>query len=98
MGIATGGIGLLLGSVLGKALGGLFGTKTTIKGQGLYGGSQDLGSILTQGFDLKEYVNIQTKKKAFGGALGGAFASGLLGASAGSALGIGLGIATGGIS
>ena len=53
-------------SAIGKALGGLFGTKTTIKGQGLYGASQDLGSILSQGFDLQEYVDIQTKKKAFG--------------------------------
>ena len=32
----------------------------------MYGASQDLGSILSQGFDLKEYVDIQTKKKAFG--------------------------------
>ena len=59
-------VGALLGPTLGKALGGLFGTKTTIKGQGLYGGSQDLGDILSQGYDLKEYVDIQTKKKAFG--------------------------------
>ena len=53
-------------SSIGKALGGLFGTKTTIKGQGLYGASQDLGSILSQGFDLQEYVDVQTKKKTFG--------------------------------
>ena len=59
-------IGAILGPTLGKALGGLFGTKTTIKGQGLYGASQDLGSILSQGFDLQEYVDIQTKKKALG--------------------------------
>ena len=52
--------------MLGSLLGGLFGTKTTIKGQGLYGGSQDLGSILSQGYNLQEYVDIQTKKKAFG--------------------------------
>ena len=53
-------------SSIGKALGGLFGTKTTIKGQGLYGASQNLGSILSQGFNLQEYVDIQTKKKTFG--------------------------------
>ena len=59
-------VGALLGPTLGKALGGLFGTKTTIKGQGLYGASQDLGSIVSQGFNLQEYVDIQTKKKALG--------------------------------
>lgn len=59
-------IGAILGPTLGKALGSLFGSKTTIKGQGLYGGSQNLGSILSQGFNLQEYVDIQTKKKAFG--------------------------------
>ncbi len=66
LGLATGGIGLLLGASLGKALGGLFGSKTTIKGQGLYGGSQALGDILSQGFNLQEYADVQTKKKAFG--------------------------------
>ena len=55
-----------IGKALGGLLGGLFGSKTTIKGQGLYGASQDLGSILSQGFDLQEYVDIQTKKKALG--------------------------------
>ena len=56
-------LSLGLFSAIGKALGGLFGTKTTIEGQGLYGASQNLGSILSQGFNLKEYVDTQTKKK-----------------------------------
>ena len=59
-------VGALLGPTLGKALGGLFGSKTTIKGQGLYADTQKLGDIITKGFDLQEYVDIQTKKKAFG--------------------------------
>jgi chemotaxis signal transduction protein len=59
-------VGALLGPTLGKALGGLFGTKTTIKGQGLFGGAQSLGDILSGGFDLQEYVDVQVKKKTFG--------------------------------
>ena len=51
---------------IGKALGGLFGTKTTIKGQGLFGDTQKLGDIITKGFDLFEYVDVQIKKKSFG--------------------------------
>ena len=53
-------------SAIGKALGGLFGTKTTVKASGLYGGSQKLGDILSEGFNLQEYVDIQTKKKVAG--------------------------------
>lgn len=53
-------------SAFGKLLGGAFGKKVSIKGQGLYGGSQDLGGIVTDGFNLQEYVDIQTKKKSFG--------------------------------
>ncbi len=62
------GIGDFLGinKMIGGFLGSLFGSKTTIKGQGLYGGSQDLGSILSQGFDLQEYVDVEVKKKSFG--------------------------------
>ena len=66
LGLATGGIGLLLGASLGKLLGGLFGTKTTVKASGLFGKNQKLGDILSEGFNLQEYVDIQTKKKALG--------------------------------
>ena len=59
-------VGALLGPILGKALGGLFGSKTTIKGQGLFGSAQKLGDILTEGFDLVEYIDVQVKKKSFG--------------------------------
>lgn len=59
-------VGALLGPTLGKALGGLFGSKTTIKGQGLFADTQKLGDIITEGFELYEYVDVQIKKKAFG--------------------------------
>lgn len=62
------GIGDFLGvnKMLGGLLGGLFGSKTTVKGQGLFGGAQSLGDILSGGFDLQEYVDVQVKKKTFG--------------------------------
>lgn len=53
-------------SAVGDLLGGLFGTKTTVKGQGLYGADQSLGSILENGFSLQEYVDVNTKKKTLG--------------------------------
>ena len=62
-----GGLDFLgIGKAIGGLLGGLFGSKTTIKGQGLYGGKQSLGKILTEGFNLKEYVDVETKKKTLG--------------------------------
>ena len=62
------GIGDFLGinKMLGGLLGGLFGSKTTVKGQGLFGGAQSLGDILSGGFDLQEYIDVQVKKKSFG--------------------------------
>lgn len=53
-------------SAIGNLLGGLFGKKVSVKGQGLYGDAQKLGDIVSDGFNLKEYVDIQTKKKSFG--------------------------------
>lgn len=53
-------------SAVGDLLGGLFGTKTTVKGQGLYGRSQSLESILENGFMLQEYVDVNVKKKTLG--------------------------------
>jgi tape measure domain-containing protein len=62
------GIGDFLGlnKAIGSFLGGLFGSKTTIKGQGLAAGAQSLSGILDHGFGLNEYVDIETKKKKFG--------------------------------
>lgn len=62
-------IGDLLGGVfkgLGNLMGSLFGTKTKITGQGLFGDEQMLSEILASGFDLKEYVDLNIKKKSFG--------------------------------
>lgn len=55
-----------IGKALGGLLGGLFGSKTTVKGSGLFADTQKLGDIITKGFDLFEYVDVQIKKKAFG--------------------------------
>lgn len=55
-----------IGKALGGLVGGLFGSKTTVKGQGLFGGAQSLGDILSGGFDLQEYIDIQVKKKTLG--------------------------------
>lgn len=59
-------LSLGLFSSVGKLIGGLFGTKTKVKGQGLFGGAQSLGNILNDGFNLMEYVDIQVKKKTLG--------------------------------
>lgn len=61
-------VGSLLGSIplIGGFLGGLFGTKTTVTGNGLYGGAQSLGGILSGGFDASYYSDIEKKKKFFG--------------------------------
>jgi len=55
-----------LNAAAGKLLSGLFGTKTTIIGQGLTAGSQSLGSILDAGFDASYFTDIEKKKKTFG--------------------------------
>ena len=62
------GIGDFLGlnKMIGGLLGGLFGSKTSIKGQGLFAGGQALNGILGSGFSLQEYVDINTKKKTLG--------------------------------
>lgn len=62
--IATLGASELLG--IGKLLGGLFGTKIKVKGQGFFGADQKLGDIFSEGFNLQEFVDIQKKKKSFG--------------------------------
>lgn len=57
-------LGLLPG--LGQALGGLFGSKTSISGSGIAAGPQTLGSIQTRGLDASYYVDVETKKKMLG--------------------------------
>jgi len=52
--------------VIGGILGGLFGSKTSVIGSGLYGGAQSIGDILNGGFDASYYSDIEKKKKLFG--------------------------------
>ncbi len=56
--------GLLPG--LGKALGNLFGSKTSVTGQGISANAQSLGSIQQRGFDASYYADVETKKKFLG--------------------------------
>lgn len=62
----------LIGSVLGKIpliggiLGGLFGSTTSVIGNGLFAGPQSLSSILSGGFDASYYSDIEKKKKFLG--------------------------------
>ena len=55
-----------LNAGVGKLLSGLFGSKTSIVGQGVTAGAQSIGSILDSGFDASYFADIQTKKKTFG--------------------------------
>lgn len=62
------GLGDFLGlnKMIGGLLGGLFGSKVSLQGQGLFAGGQALTDILGSGFSLQEYVDINTKKKTLG--------------------------------
>ncbi len=59
-------LGGFLSGLIGGIAGKLFNTKTTIKGQGIYGADQSLAAILAGGFDASYYVDVNKKKKAFG--------------------------------
>jgi hypothetical protein len=52
--------------LIGGILGGLFGSKTTVVGSGLFGKAQSLDSILGDGFDASYYSDVEKKKKLFG--------------------------------
>ena len=62
----------IIGSVLSKIpliggfLGSLFGSKTTVTGNGLYGGAQSVGSITSGGFNASTYSDIEKTKKFLG--------------------------------
>lgn len=53
----------LLGGAISKVLG--FGSSTSLKDSGIAGSNQSVGDIVNNGFDLKGYQDVQTKKKAF---------------------------------
>jgi hypothetical protein len=71
-----------LGKVLGSIVNALFGTKTSIIGQGIYGGAQSLGSILSSGFDASYYTDIKKTKKFFGISVGSSYSTQYAAASA----------------
>lgn len=71
-----------LGKVLGSLVNALFGTKTSIVGQGIYGGAQSLGSILSGGFDASYYSDIKKTKKFFGISVGSSYSTQYSAASA----------------
>ncbi|MGE8142869.1 phage tail length tape measure family protein [Novosphingobium sp. NPDC080210] len=71
-----------LGKVLGSIVNALFGTKTSIVGQGIYGGAQSLGSILSGGFDASYYSDIKKTKKFFGISVGSSYSTQYSAASA----------------
>lgn len=55
-----------LGKAISGLIGGLFGSSTKIKGQGIAGGPQSLSGILDNGFQAQYYTDIQTKEKFLG--------------------------------
>lgn len=64
-----------LGKVLGSIVGALFGTKTSIVGQGIYGGAQSLGSIMAGGYDASYYSDIKKTKKFLGISTGSSYST-----------------------
>lgn len=50
----------------GNLISGLFGTKTSIQGQGVFAGAQSLESILNGGFQAQYFTDIEKKKKFLG--------------------------------
>lgn len=59
-----------LGKAISGLIGGLFGSSTKIKGQGIAGGPQSLSGILDNGFQAQYYTDIQTKEKFLGMTIG----------------------------
>lgn len=61
-------IGSLLGKIplIGGFLSSLFGSKTTVLGNGLYGSAQSLSSILSGGFNASAYTDIEKTSKFLG--------------------------------
>jgi len=68
MAAVTFGVSEMLG--LGKAFDSLsknlFGKTTKITGQGIYSGEQNLGKVLSEGFDAQYYSDVLTKRKVAG--------------------------------
>ena len=71
-------IGGILGGLVGlvgKAFSALFGTKTTITGQGIFGRGQSLADILSGGFDASYYSDVKKTKKFLGISMGSSYST-----------------------
>ena len=64
-----------LAGLVGKAFGALFGTKTTITGQGIFGRGQSLADILSGGFDASYYSDVKKTKKFLGISMGSSYST-----------------------
>ncbi len=53
-------------NAVGNVVNALFGTKTSIIGQGITASAQQLSNIITDGFEAQYYTDIKKKKKFFG--------------------------------
>jgi tape measure domain-containing protein len=53
-------------SAVGSVVNALFGSKTSIIGQGISGVAQTMREILEGGFEAQNFTNVQTKRKFFG--------------------------------
>ena len=59
-------LGGVVGNITNTIVGGLFGkTSSKVTASGIYGGQQSLGSIISNGINLKEYADIETTKKSW---------------------------------
>lgn len=84
-GFKTNAIGSVLGAIplVGGFLQSLFGSTTTVTGNGLFGGPQSLGSILGGGFNAQYYSDVQKKSKFLGITTGTKYSTQYSGADAG---------------
>lgn len=55
-----------LGGAIENLISGLFGTKTSIKGQGFNIGSQNFGNVLNDGLNSQYYTDVEKKEKFLG--------------------------------
>lgn len=68
--VLTGGMFSGLNSAIGKFTSNLFGSKTSIQGQGFNIGAQGLGGILGGNLSSQYYTDVETKKKFLGMTVG----------------------------
>lgn len=66
--MVTGGLSeaLGIGKIIGNISKALFGSTTKIEGQGIFSGEQNLGKVLSGGFDAQYFSDVLTKKKTLG--------------------------------